>query len=197
MGKNELYSKAAPKPPSAHSDLALDLLQGLSGSSSWTWSAYSQAQQAQCLSSVLPNMVLIQSCSALPVINYYCVARVQGKSAQVSCRQAEELMILLCWNRLNRSEHHHVGSRHSTGKPGDMGVPTWLPSATKWDARYRSVIAGCGLALWRDFFAQHFVSWTTCQLTSSSLQDKLNLPLLISRSLKLHWGLVLCFLQLV
>lgn len=124
MGKNELYSKAAPKPPSAHSDLALDLLQGLSGSSSWTWPAYSQAQQAQCLSSVLPNRVLIQSCSALPVINYYCVARVQGKSAQVSCRQAEELMILLCWNRLNRSEHHHVGSRHSAGNPGDMGSQT-------------------------------------------------------------------------
>lgn len=50
---------------------------------------------------------------------------------------------------------------------------------------------GCGHALWRDAIAHQFVSWRICQLTSSSLKDKLNLALLISRSLKPHWGLVL------
>lgn len=74
---------------------------------------------------------------------------------------------------------------------GDMEVPNLLPSATMWDSRWRSVTEGCGHALWRDAIAHHFVSWRICQLTSSSLQDKLNLALLISRSLKPHWCLVL------
>lgn len=129
---------------------------------------------------------------ALLVVNSYCVARVQGKSAQVLWGQGEELMIPLCWNRLSRSECHPVGGKYHMGHPGDMGVPNQLLSATVWDSRGFRL---CDWGLWscplEGCRCPALCSWRTCQLISSSLQDKLNLALLITRSLKAHWGLVL------
>lgn len=109
------------------------------------------ASQVSCLAGFWFSPVM-------PLNNSYCAARVQGKSSRVPWGQGEELMIPLHWNGLSRSEHHPVGSRCCTGNPGDMEVPNWLLSATVWDLRCRSVIEGCGHALWRVAIAQHFVS---------------------------------------
>lgn len=71
----------------------------------------------------LPGRVLIQSCSALLVINSYFAARVQGKSAQVLWGQGEDLMIPLCWNWLSRNEHQPWAA--------DAVLGTW-GSQTDW-----------------------------------------------------------------
>lgn len=130
MGKNELNSKAASKPPSGHSDPALNLLHGLSGAIRWTSQPFLRlsASQVSCLAGFWFSPALLCSLLILTVQ--------QGcRGSMLKSFEGKELVILLCWNWLSRSEHHPVGNSCCFGNPGDMGFQNWLPSATVWDSK--------------------------------------------------------------